>query len=148
MNQTVRIPRPLADEMIEHCLAGRPNEACGILAAAGEQVVKVFPMTNAESSPVRYALDPREQLAVYRRIDEDEWQLGAVFHSHTRTEAYPSPTDVRLAAEDVPYVIVSLVSEPPDIRAFRILKKNWTDPTGDVSEIPVSVLDQAGDVQA
>jgi [CysO sulfur-carrier protein]-S-L-cysteine hydrolase len=136
----VTIGRVLVDEMVEHCEAGRPNEACGILGASDGRVTKVFRMTNASASPVRYSLDPREQLAVYRKLDEYGWELGGVYHSHTRTAAYPSPTDVRLASEDVPYLIVSLAEDPPAIRAFRIKKAAWMDETGEVEEVPVTVV--------
>ena len=135
----VTIPRPLATEMIEHCLAGRPYEACGILASKNGRVVKVFRMSNASASPVRYSLEPKEQLAVYNNLDENGWDLGAVFHSHTHTQAYPSPTDLRLATEDVPYVIVSLATDPPSVRAFRINKENWMDSTGRIEEVEVQV---------
>jgi proteasome lid subunit RPN8/RPN11 len=133
----LHLSRAIAGEMVEHCVAGRPNEACGIIASKDGQMVKVFRMTNASASPMRYSLDPKEQFAVYRKLDDEGWELGGVFHSHTRTEAYPSPTDVRLASEDVPYLIVSLAEEPASIRAFRILKDSWTDESGDVVEIPV-----------
>jgi [CysO sulfur-carrier protein]-S-L-cysteine hydrolase len=135
----LRLPGALADEIVAHCERGRPNEACGILAARDGTVARVFAMSNAESSPVRYSLDPREQLAVYKELDNRGWELGAVFHSHTRTEAYPSPTDVRLASEDVPYLIVSLATPPPSLRAFRILKKSWGDATGEIVEVPVVI---------
>jgi proteasome lid subunit RPN8/RPN11 len=138
--ETLLLPASIADEMIDHCRAGRPNEACGILASHGGQIVKVFRMSNATLSPLRYSLDPKEQFAVYRAIEERGLELGAVFHSHTHTEAYPSPTDVRLASEDVPYIIVSLADEPPSIRAFRIVKANWTDEGGEIEEVSVSVL--------
>jgi [CysO sulfur-carrier protein]-S-L-cysteine hydrolase len=130
----------LVSEMIAHCELGRPNEACGILASVDGEVVKVFRMTNAAGSPVRYSLDPAEQFAVYKTLDEKGWELGGVFHSHTHTEARPSPTDIRLAIEDVPYVIVSLAEDPPEVRAFRISKANWTDEQGEVEEVPVTVL--------
>jgi [CysO sulfur-carrier protein]-S-L-cysteine hydrolase len=132
--------KALADEMVAHCLEGRPLEACGILGSRDGDVVKVFKMTNAAGSPVRYALDPKEQFAVYRKLEESGWELGGVFHSHTHTEAYPSPTDVRLASEDVPYLIVSLAEAPANIRAFRIRKANWTDEQGEIQEVPVTVL--------
>jgi proteasome lid subunit RPN8/RPN11 len=125
--------------MIEHCLEGRPHEACGLLASLEGTVIQVFRMTNASGSPVRYSLDPREQFTVYKKIEDSGWELGGVFHSHTHTEAYPSPTDVRMASEDVPYVIVSLAQEPPSVRAFRILKENWTDSEGEIGEIPVVI---------
>jgi [CysO sulfur-carrier protein]-S-L-cysteine hydrolase len=137
MSRELRLPVALADEIVAHCEQGRPNEACGLLAMRDGTVARVFRMSNAEASPVRYSLDPKEQLAVYNKLDDEGWELGAVFHSHTRTEAYPSPTDVRLASEDVPYLIVSLASAPPSLRAFRILKESWGDPTGEIVEVPV-----------
>lgn len=139
MAEPVRIPQALLDEMIEHCRAGRPNEACGILGIKGDEVVKVFRMSNASGSPVRYSLDPKEQFAVYKELDQNEWDLGGVFHSHTHTQAYPSPTDVRMASEDVPYLIVSLAKETPSVRAFRIVKEDWRDSEGEIEEVPVEV---------
>lgn len=138
MNE-LRIGKGLVDEMIEHCMAGRPNEACGILATADGEVVKVFRMTNAEASPVRYRFVDREQMAVEDKIDGEGWTFSAAFHSHTRTEAYPSPTDVARALGDLVYVIVSLAEEPPVVRAFHIEKANWSDEDGTVRELPVVV---------
>lgn len=135
----LRISRGLADQMIAHCHAGRPNEACGLLGSRDGVVVKVFKMANAAASPVRYSLEPKEQFWVYRYLDEHDLDLGGVFHSHTRTEAYPSPTDVRLASEDVPYVIVSLADEPATIRAFRIVKETWEASQAEIVEVPVLV---------
>jgi proteasome lid subunit RPN8/RPN11 len=135
----LRIPKELTDEIVEHCRAGTPNEACGLLASRDGRIVKVFRMRNAEASPVRYSLDSKEQFDAYRTIEQEGYDLAAVFHSHTRTEAYPSPTDVRLAVEPVPYVIVSLVEEPPVLRAFLIKKKDLRDEQGDVEEVPVIV---------
>jgi [CysO sulfur-carrier protein]-S-L-cysteine hydrolase len=129
----------LAGEMIAHCEAERPFEGCGLLGATAGRIVKVIPLSNASQSPVRYSLDPKEQLRAYRLLDENGWELGGVFHSHTHTEAYPSPTDVRLASEEVPYVIVSLEARPRTVRAFRILKDHWTDEEGRIEEVPVVV---------
>ena len=136
----MRFPRELADEMVAHLLEGRPNEACGFIATQDEAVVHIYKLANASASPVCYALDPKDQLEVYRDLDDRGWELGGVFHSHTRTEAYPSPTDVREAREDVPYVIVSLTTEPATIRAFRIVKESWSAEDGEIEEIPVEVL--------
>ncbi|MQA99931.1 MAG: hypothetical protein GEU78_06515 [Actinobacteria bacterium] len=134
----VRLPRSLWERLVTHCAAERPNEACGVLGMQGPDVVEIFEMTNVESSPVRYRLDPKEQLAVYNRLHERGWDFAS-FHSHTRTEAYPSPTDVKEAREDVPYVIVSLAGDAPAVRAFRIVKEDWLDLTGEVQEVPVEV---------
>lgn len=138
MTGSLRIPRRFADEIVRHCEAGRPNEACGMVGVTGGEVVKVFKMTNVAASPLRYSLEPREQLAVENTLADEEWD-GAPFHSHTRTEAYPSPTDVRLAVGDIPYLIVSLAEEPARIRAFMIKKENWEDETGDIEEVPVEI---------
>ncbi len=135
----VRLPQGIVDRMVAHCEAGRPNEACGVLAAKDGRLVKVFPLTNAAASPVRYSLDPKEQLAVYRTLDDEGCELGAIYHSHTRTEAYPSPTDVRLAVEPVPYIIVSLAGASPVLRAFRIVKEDWTYHEGEIEEVAVVV---------
>lgn len=136
----VSIPAELARAMVEHCRAGRPHEACGILAGRDGAIVHVFPMVNDSASPVRYSLDPKEQFSVYETIEENGWELGGIFHSHTHTVAYPSPTDVRLASEEVPYVIVSLADDEPSIRAFRIVKEDWSYPTGEIVEVPVAIV--------
>ncbi len=70
---------------------------------------------------MRYSLEPRELLNIYREIDQKNWQLLAVYHSHPRTEAYPSPTDIKLAElVDAVYIIVSLRDPVPAVRAFRL----------------------------
>lgn len=139
MSQGLAIARSALDEMVAHCEAGRPNEACGLLAGRDGQVERVIRMSNAAASPVRYALDPREQFDAYQLMEREGLDLAGVFHSHTRTAAVPSPTDVRLATEDVPYVIVSLASARAEVRAFRIVKRNWNDAGGDVQEVPVTI---------
>ncbi len=115
---------------------GFPNEACGLLATLGGRVMKVYPMRNAEESPITYRLDSGEQLRSMTEIEDNGWDLGAIFHSHTRTRAYPSPTDVRLALyPETLYVIISLAyAETPDIRAFRIEQGNVAEESIEVVE--------------
>lgn len=134
-----RISRDLCDEMISHCASERPNEACGVVAMENGRVAAVLRMVNADQSPVRYRFVPEQQLSLYRKLDEEGWELGAIYHSHTRTEAAPSPTDVREAHEPVPYVIVSFMEEEPVVRAFMIEKDNWLDEQGEVVEVPVVI---------
>ena len=119
----VYIARTLLDEMIEHAMKGRPNEACGMLAGQGNRATKVYPATNAEASPVRYLMEPRDQLRIMQDMEEHDWDLLGIFHSHTHTAAYPSQTDVSLAYyPDALYLIVSLADEAhPVVRAFHIL---------------------------
>ena len=116
-------------EIVEQGLREFPNECCGVIAAADGVPVKVFPMTNADASPVTYRLDGKEQLQVFDEIDEQGWELWAIYHSHTHSEAYPSETDVRLAfypeARDI---LVSLADrEEPVIRSFRIADGEITE---------------------
>jgi [CysO sulfur-carrier protein]-S-L-cysteine hydrolase len=118
----VRFSRELLDEIIEHARHDLPNECCGIVASNDGEAVKVFRATNAEASPIRYTLDPREQYRISIEIEEQGWELGAIYHSHTRSAAYPSQTDVNLAFyPDAIYLIVSLRKpDEPEVRAFRI----------------------------
>jgi [CysO sulfur-carrier protein]-S-L-cysteine hydrolase len=119
----VRISRALLDELIQHSREDMPNECCGIVATDDGAAVKVFRATNAEASPVRYSLDPHEQYRITMEIEDQGWELGAIYHSHTRSEAYPSQTDVNLAFyPDALYVIVSVQRpDKPEVRAFRIV---------------------------
>lgn len=119
----IRLPNDLVEEMLAHARAEYPNEACGLIASEDGEPVHLFTMTNADASPVSYRLEANEQLKAFNEIDEKGWELHSIFHSHTHSEAYPSPTDLR-HAENYPdpyYVIVSLSDrENPDVRAFRI----------------------------
>jgi [CysO sulfur-carrier protein]-S-L-cysteine hydrolase len=118
----MRIAQTLLDELIQHARDDLPNECCGIVASENGAAVKVFRASNAEASPVRYSLDPREQYRITMEIEDQGWELGAIYHSHTRSEPYPSQTDVNLAFyPDAIYVIVSLRKpDDPEVRAFRI----------------------------
>lgn len=107
-----------------------------LVTKAGE-AARVVLMTNAAQSPSRYAFDSKETLITLDIEDEGfEW---CVFHSHTRTDAYPSPTDIKHATETTPYVIVSLAKEEPVIKAFLIRKADWRDSQGEVEEVPVEI---------
>lgn len=130
------IPRQHLDAMLRHCREGFPNEACGLLATSDGEVVEVYALDSVEPSPVFYRIDPQAQLQAMLDMDERGWELGGIFHSHTRTRAYPSATDIGLAHyPDALYVIVSLASQPnPDVRAFRIVD-------GRVDEEPVEIRD-------
>ncbi len=127
----LEVPRVLYEEILAHCRAGLPNEACGVLAGEGGRPVQVYRMRNAEESPVVYRFDEREQLEVWNEIEEKGWEPLAFFHSHTHTEAYPSATDRSLAhwrdpvtGEEVPaypgtrYLVLSLAEDEPVLRAF------------------------------
>lgn len=121
-------------EIFDHCLTERPNEACGLLGGRDEAVLKVYPARNKEQSPVRYEVEPADLLRIFREIDGADQELVGIFHSHVYTQAYPSQTDVRLAYyPDVLYFLVSLANErEPVLRAFTILD-------GQINEVEILV---------
>jgi proteasome lid subunit RPN8/RPN11 len=95
-----------------------------MLAGLDGRAVRQFRARNSEASPFMYVMEPREQLRIMDEIDEAGWDLLAIYHSHTRSAAYPSRTDVELAFfPGTLYLIVSLADrEAPEIRAFCIRK--------------------------
>ncbi len=84
-------------EIVEQALREFPNEACGVIAAEAGVPVKVYPMTNANASSATYRFDAQEQFQVFDELDERGWDIWAIYHSHTHSEAYPSVTDIKLA---------------------------------------------------
>ena len=117
----MRISRELYDQMIAHARADAPNECCGMVASDGDEAVKVFPAENAAASPLRYEIDGAEQYRIQMDIDDAGNDLGAIYHSHTRSKPYPSQTDINLAFyPEALYVIVGLAGDEPEVRAFQI----------------------------
>ncbi len=135
------LEKRFADEMIAHALRDDPLECCGLLAGDNGTVQKVYPAVNAAKSPFRYAIDSKE---LFRLFNEIEWGENASkvmgnYHSHTHSEAYPSPTDVMEAhlGPEAIYLLISLRAPgQPDIRAFRI-----EPATGEVTEEPLKIID-------
>jgi proteasome lid subunit RPN8/RPN11 len=117
----LEVPRVLADEMIAHARAGLPDEACGILAGSGGRVTRFFPAVNGDPSPFRYSIESRDLLRIVTEIEDADEDIVGIYHSHTQSPAFPSRTDLDLAFwPDAAYVIVSLASDPPDVKAFSI----------------------------
>jgi proteasome lid subunit RPN8/RPN11 len=117
----MKLSRPLYDEMVEHARAEAPNECCGMVATSNGEAVKVYPAVNAAASPLRYEIDGAEQYRIQMDIDDAGHDLGAIYHSHTRSKPYPSQTDINLAFyPEALYVIVGLAGEEPEVRAFQI----------------------------
>jgi proteasome lid subunit RPN8/RPN11 len=118
----VKLSRALADELIAHAHDDLPNECCGMIAGRGDTATRVLRTENSEGSPFMYVMDPQEQMRLMDAIDDAGEDLLAIYHSHTRSAAYPSRTDVELAFYAQPlYVIVSLADQDnPDIRAFTL----------------------------
>ncbi|MUM16279.1 peptidase [Mycobacterium sp. CBMA 623] len=129
----------LVDAMVTHARADHPDEACGVLAGpeGSDRPERHVAMLNAERSPTFYRFDSGEQLRVWRAMDEADEVPVVIYHSHTATEAYPSRTDINLAAEpDAHYVLVSTRDpEQHELRSYRIVD-------GVVAEEEISVVEQ------
>jgi proteasome lid subunit RPN8/RPN11 len=116
--------------MIGHCLDGLPLEACGLLGgnpATGKATI-CYPARNIEASSRIYTVDPKDHLKADRDAESRGLEIISVFHSHTHTEAYPSPTDVAQAPDPTwHYVLVSLAQGAPMVRSYRIIDGNITE---------------------
>src|SRR5262245_17462445 len=129
---TLTLPTAMVDEMVAHSFEDLPNECCGIIAGDGTGATKLYRIRNSEASPFRYNMHPLDLKNAIEEIDDNDWQVLVVYHSHVASEAYPSPTDVRLSQwpgldppveifPDAYYVLVSLKDrDNPAVRAFRI----------------------------
>jgi proteasome lid subunit RPN8/RPN11 len=124
---SVTVPAALVEELVEHARAGQPNEACGLIvgdrpAAEGGTALRFEPTRNRAASPYRYEIHPDDLLRLTIATDDADETFWAIVHSHVRSPAYPSPTDVGLAFyPDALYVLVSLAEDEPALGAFRIV---------------------------
>jgi proteasome lid subunit RPN8/RPN11 len=115
---TARLPRSIAEAIARHARAERPNEACGLVvgsahAALGGVARRYVPCRNAAASPSRYSIHRDDLLSVLRELDQTGEELWGVVHSHVRSPAVPSSTDIGEAAWPAAvYLLVSLAGEP------------------------------------
>lgn len=118
----MRIGRNIYEDVISHARKGFPIEMCGILGGSGEIVTESYRIRNLKASPEHFLMDPREQIAAMKSLDDRGLELLAFYHSHPRGPAFPSAEDIRLAFyPEVTTVIISLAdSDAPVLRAFRI----------------------------
>ena len=117
----MRFERAQFEQMVGHARAEAPNECCGMVASRDGQAVEIYPAENAAASPLRYEIDGAEQYRIQMEIEEAGLDLGAIYHSHTRSDPVPSQTDINLAFyPDALYIIVGLAGDAPDVRAFTI----------------------------
>jgi proteasome lid subunit RPN8/RPN11 len=119
----VRISRDLVDQMVAHAREDLPNECCGIVATKDGSAVRVYRATNAVPSPLRFEIDPRDLIRIHTDIEQSGHEMGSMYHSHVKSAAYPSQTDVNFAQNwpGVVWLIVSLADrDAPDLRGFQI----------------------------
>ena len=137
---SLTISRTFVDAIIEQSRAEYPDECCGvILGPIGKDCPeRLKPMINAAHSPTFYEFDPKDLLALYREVDDNDEEIVVIYHSHTETEAFPSRTDIAYAGEPgAHYVLVSSrkeIAPAIEFRSYRIID-------GVVTEEEVSITE-------
>ena len=133
----LRVPQVMANAILAQARAEYPNEACGVIIGRDGNVERLKPMFNAAASPTFYEFDPKDLLALYREVEDNDEEIIVIYHSHTETEAYPSRTDISYAGEPgAHYVLVSTreeIAPATEFRSYRIID-------GVVTEEPVEFI--------
>lgn len=117
----MRIAQSLIDQMVAHAREDLPNECCGMVGGTAGEASVVIPVVNSAASPLRFEMDPQGQYDALKAIEDEGKELLAIYHSHTKSAAYPSQTDVNQAVNwpDAVYLIVSLQdAEQPDVKGY------------------------------
>ena len=133
---TMRISQSLVDEMVAHAREDLPNECCGMLGGSDGEAKTLIRVANSAASPLRYEMDPQEQFNALKAIEDDGGELLGIYHSHTKSAAYPSQTDVNQAVAwpDQIYLIISLADpDAPDVKAFLLKDLQIADVPLDVT---------------
>jgi len=133
----VLIASALLDELFAHAREEAPNECCGVIAVASApqpRATRVHRAINAAASPLRFEVDGRELLALIEQIEREGGELGAIYHSHTRTAPYPSQTDINFAANwpGVEWIILGLAGTE------RLQARSYVITDGRVHEVPIA----------
>jgi proteasome lid subunit RPN8/RPN11 len=136
---SLTISRAMVDQILEQSRAEYPDEACGVILGpiGADKPTRLKPMINAAHSPTFYEFDPKDLLALYREVDDNDEEIVVIYHSHTETDAYPSRTDIAYAGEPgAHYVLVSTreeIAPATEFRSYRIID-------GVVTEEAVTIL--------
>jgi proteasome lid subunit RPN8/RPN11 len=109
------------DQIVAHAHEDAPDECCGLLVGTADRIDEAVRTANLERSPNRYQVDPAAHFALIRRLRGTDRSIVGAYHSHPRSAAAPSPSDIGEAYDpELVYVIVSLASVEPEVRAWRI----------------------------
>lgn len=131
----LKVPRRLWEQMRDDCQRRAPIEACGLVAGRNGTAVEAFPAVNALNSPVRYQLDPKEQILLMQAIENSGYEMIAIYHSHPNGPAVPSLTDIREAGyPDSYYLVWYPVGHAWSCQCFTIRD-------GIASEVPFKVVE-------
>jgi proteasome lid subunit RPN8/RPN11 len=133
------LPADLASAMLEHARAELPNEACGLVSGSIQtgDAVAFHPARNSERSALRYTVHPDDLLRIILEIEDAGRDLVGIFHSHTRSPAVPSATDLRESMYPEPFYVLASLADPdaPPERALRA----WRIRDGQSTEVPLRI---------
>lgn len=136
MREQFYLPRRLYRQMLEHCRAERPLEACGIFAGSRGNALIGYALTNAKASPVAYQVDEAELSLAWNDLHGRRLQIVGIYHSHPTSPATPSRIDIQQATyPEAVYIIVSFADSPPSVGAYRIVD-------GEIRPVDLVVTDQ------
>ena len=144
------LPAAIRDALVAHARAEHPNEACGLIAGTapagqGGAPTRWYPTRNRAASPLRYEIHPDDLLPAALEIDDADEVTWGIVHSHVRSPARPSPTDVGLALyPDALYVLVSLAGDQADAVTGAESVRAWRIVDGVVFEVALDVVAAAG----
>lgn len=129
----MQIPEHLRESVVAHALRDAPNECCGVVATRDGVAEAVHELENLAASPLRFEVDGMALHHLLTRIEDGGAQLGAIYHSHTRSAAFPSQTDINFAAgwPGTQWLIVSTAQREPEVKSFLI-------DGGVVAEVPIT----------
>jgi len=135
----LEIPADLHDALIAHCRRDDPLECCGILGGVPPRVLSLHPLRNIDASKTRYTADPKELIQALVWLREQRREVLAIYHSHPRWEAVPSATDLTQNYwGEMPRIIVSLLTDPPDFRVWRLGPDSF-------QELPWKLIEPTGE---
>ncbi len=122
----MRIPQDLLDEIVEHARRDAPNECCGLIGGRDGVATSVHPTRNVKASPLAFEMHGPEVMRIIDEIEDDGGELAGMYHSHTRTEPYPSQTDRNFARNwpGLEWVIVGLDGDEATVRSYRIRERS------------------------
>lgn len=143
----MRLTRSQLEQLIAQARRDAPYETCGMIGGKDGRALKLYPIKNVAADRVtRYLMDGAEQIAAMQDMDEQGYELLAIYHSHPATRAYPSPTDVREAYDPdlgelrypgTVYLLISLMNpDAPEVRGYRL-------DDGTIHEIPLEIAEDS-----
>ena len=117
----MKITKAALDAIVAHARDVLPGECCGLLIGTPARIDSAYPARNLETGTARFLIDPRDHFAAVHAARESKRFVIGVYHSHPKSSAAPSGADLAEASyDDYVYLIVSLASEPPETRLYRL----------------------------